>query len=73
MHKNKGAHIVLPPSLAVLYIVLDQKEDLGSIKKRSHPDLMKHEFYNLDIDLSDDLSDLLLPRADHWWDDLGKL
>lgn len=72
MRENEGARVVLPPTLAALYIVLDQKEDLGSIK-RSHPDLKKHEFYDPAAEFPDDLSDLLPPRADRWWDDLGEL
>lgn len=72
MHENEGARVVLHPTLAALYIVLDRNENLGNIN-RSHPDLIQHELYDPDVEFPHDLSDLLPPTADRWWDHLGKL
>ena len=54
-----------------LSIVLERDKDLGSIN-RSHPDRMQHSFFNKDAEFPPDISDLLLPSEDRWWEHLGK-
>lgn len=46
-------------------------EDLSRIS-RSHPDRRLHGYYNKDASFPDDISDLLPPPADRWWERLGK-
>jgi hypothetical protein len=60
------------PTLIALSIVLDKGEDLGRIN-RSHPDLEMHAFYDSNTVFPPDISDLLPPSADRWWERLGKL
>jgi hypothetical protein len=61
----------LHPTLAALSIVLHRNEDLGTID-RSHPDRHSHKRYKRDATFPDDISDLLPPHADRWWEKLGK-
>jgi hypothetical protein len=61
----------LHPTLAALCIVLDQNEDLGTIN-RSHPDRDEHTYYNSYWVFPSDISNLLPPSADPWWERLGK-
>lgn len=61
----------LHPTLVALTIVFARKEDLGRIS-RTHPDLEQHEFYNADAVFPEDLSNLLPPSAERWWEKLGK-
>ena len=62
--------ISLPPTLAVLSIVLSHKEDLGNVS-RSHPHLRRHIFFNREVTFPEDISDRL-PSEDRWWEELGK-
>jgi hypothetical protein len=51
--------------------VLERNEDLGRIS-RSHPDRHEHSFYDAEAKFPSDISDLLPPNADRWWEPLGK-
>jgi hypothetical protein len=61
----------LHPMLAALYIVLHAKGDLSEIS-RNHPDLEQHKYFQWKAKFPNDISDLLPPCEDHWWEDLGK-
>jgi len=54
-----------------LSIVLERDEDLARIN-RLHPDHREHKYYGADAKFPADISDLLLPSADRWWEILGK-
>jgi hypothetical protein len=69
--ENKGAWFPLHPTLVALSIVLDRDEDLSRING-SHPDRQQHEFYDASADFPPDISDLLPPSAERWWERLGK-
>ena len=68
---EQGASPALHPTLVALCIVLNRKEDLGRIS-RTHPDLHQHQDYNPDAEFPSDLSELLPPSAERWWECLGK-
>lgn len=51
--------------------MLDQDEDLGRIS-RSHPDQLRHQLYDANAEFPADISGLLPPIADRWWEQLGK-
>ena len=57
--------------MVALTIVLNRDEDLGRIS-RSHSDREQHAFYNAKAEFPLDISDLLPPSADRWWERLGK-
>ncbi|KAN0121379.1 hypothetical protein V8E52_003275 [Russula decolorans] len=67
--ENGGACPPLHPILIALSIVLDRDEDLGRIT-RFHPGRWEHEFYDDSAEFPADLSDLLPPSADCWWEPL---
>jgi hypothetical protein len=67
---NGDVTFPLHPILVALQIVLDQNEDLGSIT-RSHPDLKVHSFYDETAKFPADISHMLPPIADRWWEQLG--
>ena len=52
-------------------MVLTQNEDFARIS-RSYPDLDEHQDYDPEADFPQDLSGLLPPSADRWWEHLGK-
>ena len=64
---------VLPmhPILIALSIVMTGQEDLSHIA-RDHPGRLRHRFYDASVDFSADISDLLPPGEDRWWEALGK-
>lgn len=68
---NRGILPALHPTLAALYIILDFKGDLSEIG-RNLLDLELHKYYQCDAIFPDDISDLLPPCEDRWWEDLGK-
>jgi hypothetical protein len=53
-------------------MVLDRNEDLGSINQ-FHPDRQVHKFYDASAEFPADISHLLPPSKDRWWEELGKL
>jgi hypothetical protein len=55
-----------------LYIVLDSKGDFSDIS-RNHLCLEQHKYFKPSAKFPDNVSDLLPPREDCWWEDLGKL
>jgi hypothetical protein len=69
--KNEGTIPPLHPILVALSIVLDGKEDLGNIT-RSHPKQNTHSYYDESAIFPEDLSDLLPPKTDRWWEPLGE-
>ena len=60
----------LHPTLIALQNVLAKNEDLSSIN-RSHPCLVKHKYYDKNGNFPDDLSGMLPPMEDRWWEQLG--
>lgn len=60
----------LHPTLAALFLVLDDKGDLGDIKK-THPGINSFKYFNPLAVFPNDISSLL-PREDRWWEDLGE-
>jgi hypothetical protein len=70
--KKQGRELFpLHPTLIALQNVLAKEDqDLGSIN-RSHPRLVKHKFYDKDYQFPDDLSSMLPPMEDRWWEQLG--
>ena len=60
----------LHPTLVALSMVLHRDEDLGTIN-RTYPDQGKHIYYKAGAVFPDDISDLLPPSADRWWEHLG--
>ena len=69
--KKEGSNPASHPTLAALSIVLTRNGDLGSIN-RFHPDLNEHEFYDAEAMFPSDLSNLLPPVEEHWWESLGE-
>jgi hypothetical protein len=65
---NPGLH----PILLTLSIVIVEKEDIGTIG-RHHKLMKEHKHYRSDVVFPSDLSDLLPPKEDRWWELLGKL
>lgn len=61
----------LYPTLAVLGIVLDADEDLGNIG-RTHPRLHEHPYFKPQALFPKNISDLVPPIGNRWWDDLGE-
>jgi hypothetical protein len=59
------------PTLIALSIVIVDNEDLSRISP-NHPDRQHHSYYDPSADFSDDISDLLPPSEDRWWEVLGK-
>jgi hypothetical protein len=59
------------PTLVALSIVISGKQDLSRIS-RDHPGRLHHKFYDASTDFSADISDLLPPSGDRWWEALGK-
>jgi hypothetical protein len=57
--------------LVALSIVLERDEDLGRINQ-SHPDREEHDYFNPNTVFAADISDLLPPSADRWWESLGE-
>ncbi|KAN0111964.1 hypothetical protein V8E52_007982 [Russula decolorans] len=70
-NENRGYFTALPPTLVALSIVLEQDEDLGRIN-RSHPDREEHNYFNPNTVFAADISDLLPPSADRWWESLAE-
>lgn len=68
--QNGGEPLPVHPTIAVLSIVLDLNEDLGKIS-RTHRFLHRHTHFNPDAVFPADISDLLPPPADRWWEILG--
>jgi hypothetical protein len=56
--------------LAALFYVLEKDEDLSAIN-RNHPKIRKNKFYQPEAYFPDDISILLPPDGDHWWEALG--
>ena len=71
LRKNGGVRIPVHPTLVALSIVVELDEDLGNIN-RSHPERFRHSLYNASAEFPLDISDLLPPSADRWWEGLGK-
>ncbi|KAN0128688.1 hypothetical protein V8E53_013507 [Lactarius tabidus] len=69
-NKNEGPVPVLHPTLAVLLIVSARHANLAKIC-RNFPDVGKHENYNPRTKFPEDISDLLPPLEDHWWEALA--
>jgi hypothetical protein len=60
----------LHPTLAALFVVLDDKGDLGDITK-THPERDAFKYFNPFAEFPTDISGLL-PREGRWWEDLGE-
>jgi len=60
----------LHPTLVALSMVLHCNGDLGTIN-RTYPDRHKHAYYKDSAVFPNDISDLLPPSADRWWEHLG--
>jgi hypothetical protein len=71
-NENGGVFFTLHPTLVALSIVLTRDEDLGRIN-RSHPDQWEHQYFISNHEFPADISDLLPPSADWWWESLGEL
>jgi hypothetical protein len=69
---DNGTPPALHPTLAALYIILDVNGDLSEIG-RKYPNLKQHKYYKRKSEFPDNISDLLPPHEDRWWEDLGKL
>jgi hypothetical protein len=67
---NGGESPALHPSLAALYIVLKSKDDFSEIG-RNHPNLKKHKFYQPHVAFAKNITHLLPPSGDRWWELLG--
>ncbi|KAI9449765.1 hypothetical protein BJY52DRAFT_1227576 [Lactarius psammicola] len=67
---NSGASPALPPTVAALYLVLDAEADFTEIG-RNHPCLHRHAYFKRDAEFPADISDLLPPHADRWWEPLA--
>lgn len=70
--RENGAYPSLHPTLVALTMVLRRDEDLGRIN-RSHPDRAMHRDYNRSVGFPPDISHLLPPSEDRWWEHLGEL
>jgi hypothetical protein len=68
--QNGGVQQPLHPTIAALSIVLDLDEDLGTIS-RTHPYLDQHTHFQQNAVFPADISGLLPPPADRWWEILG--
>ena len=71
MRANNGNALPMHPILVALSIVIADKEDLSRIT-RDHPGRLRHKFYDASANFSADISDLLPPSEDRWWEVLGK-
>ena len=71
-NEDEGIVPVLHPTLAALFIVLKNSANLSQIR-RSHPNLHLHKHYNPEAMSPKDISNLLLPTGNRWWESLGKL
>ena len=71
VQKNEGAAPALHPTLAALFIVLQDGGDLSEIR-RDHPKLHKHKYYKPEAKFPQDISNLLPAPANRWWETLGK-
>jgi hypothetical protein len=67
---NGGVTPPFHPTLAALSIVLTKGTDFSEIR-RDHPKVSKHSYYT-PHEFPDDISNLLPPSAEHWWESLGK-
>jgi hypothetical protein len=70
--ENDGVPPALHPTLAALFIVLDSGADFSEIG-RNHQNLRKHKYYNHRAKFPEDISGLLPPSSDRWWEHLGEL
>ena len=57
--------------LAALFMVLEAGADLSQIG-RSYPRLHKHKYYVQGAKFPDDITNLLPPTGECWWETLGK-
>ena len=71
-NEDEGIVLALHPTLAALFIILKDSADLSEIR-RSHPDLHIHKHYDPEAIFPKDISNLLPPTGNHWWESLGKL
>jgi hypothetical protein len=70
--ENNGAPPALHPTLAALFIVLNSGSNLSEIG-RNYPKQRKHQYYDPNAQFPKDISHLLPPGEDRWWEHLGKL
>ena len=68
---KEGGTCPLHPTLVALSIVLLRDGNLGTINQ-SHLDRHMHKFYNENAKFPADISHLLPPSEDRWWEVLGK-
>jgi hypothetical protein len=71
-NENDGVPPALHPTLAALFIVLDSGADLSEIG-RNHHLIRKHKYYDPRAKFPEDISGLLPPNGDRWWEPLGGL
>jgi hypothetical protein len=69
--ENAGATLPFHPTLVVLTIMLKEGTDFSKIS-RDHPKLHKHEFYQPHHKFPINISNLLPPNTEHWWESLSK-
>lgn len=72
--RNGGVKPALHPTLTALSMVLRSPADFSEIARiaRNDRELRKHKFYVPGFKFPADVSDLLPPSADRWWEPLGK-
>jgi hypothetical protein len=70
LKKNGDQIFPLHPILGALTIVIRKNEDFGNITA-SHPGLKNHKYYNPNAEFPADISNMLPPMADRWWESLG--
>jgi hypothetical protein len=61
----------LHPTLAALFIILGTSGDFSKIW-RTYQGVAKHTYYNPQAKFPEDITHLLPPTGEHWWEDLGK-
>jgi hypothetical protein len=68
---NRGSAPALHPTLAALSVVLAKGADFAEIG-RDYPKRRKHQFYDPQATFPEDITDLLPPQEERWWERLGK-
>jgi hypothetical protein len=68
---SNGVPPALHPTLAALFIVMDSAADLSEIG-RDHPRIEEHLYYTPGSQFPGDISGLLPPSGDRWWEPLGE-
>jgi hypothetical protein len=67
---NGGTAPALHPTLAALSVVLDLGVDFSEIGRNYHK-CRKHRFYDPRATFPEDITGLLPPKEERWWERLG--